>query len=404
MRKHILALAVTVLPAAALASGYSVPNVSPRDLGLSGSGVAAQRDAGAVFANPAALAGLEEGLHVSANTSALDIAATWNAPVGPAEESTKFRPVPPSGAFVAYNTTIRKTRAGFGVGFTTPFGGNVYWDESWEGRFRVTTVDRKVFGMYANAAFQSGPYLRLGGGLIYYRTTEYLKQGLDYLNSEGYAEVSASGNAPSYQVALEILPAETIRFAATYKHKATQKLKGDAAFHGVPAEIRPSLPDQSVEHVLTLPNVIDVAAAWQARKDLLVTFTYSFDRYVVYDEDRFSGSQGTEVVVPRNYGNGYTVRAGAEYRLTPSLELRAGAERDVSGMRSSRFSPSLPDASSWAGAVGATWRLRPNVTLDAAFFMAFMDKVTASGDAFAGTYDIRAEIFSVGFSWRPALR
>jgi long-chain fatty acid transport protein len=404
MRANIIALFLAGLPAAALANGYSVPNVNPRDLGLSGSAVAAQRDAAAVFAEPAALSRLEEGLHVALLAAALDIAMTWDAPVGPADASTKLRLAPPGGAYVAYATTIRGTRAGFGAGFTTPFGGNIYWPQDWPGRFKVQTVDRKIYGMYLDGAFEAGPYLRLGGGLIYYRATEYLQQALDFTGSEGSVEVSASGWSPSYHLAFEIQPAETVRLAFDYKHQSVQHLRGDAAFHGVPDALRPSLPDQSVEHALTIPSVLDAAVAWQARKDLLVTFTYSFDRYGVYREDRFVGSAGTTVVVPRDYRNGYTLRVGAEYVLGPAIELRAGAERDVSGMRSSTFDPSLSDASSWGGAVGASWHLRPDMTLDAALFVAIMDRVTASGSAFPGSYDIRAEIFSVGFTWRPPLR
>lgn len=404
MRTNVLALVLALAPAAVLANGYSVPNVNPRDLGLAGSAVAAQRDAAAVYANPAALARLDEGLRLAGVASALDIAATWNAPVGPADESTRLKLAPPAGLFASYGTTLRGNRVGFGAGFNTPFGGNVYWGEGWEGRQRITTVDRKVYAMYLNAAMAAGPHLRLAGGLVYYRTTEYLKQGLDYLRNEGYAEVSATGGAPAFQVAIEIQPVESVRIGFDYKHKATQKLKGDAAFHGVPAELRPSLPDQDVEHALTLPNVVDVAVAWQARNDLLVTLGYTLDRYHVYREDRFVGSAGTEVLVPRNYRNGYTFRGGAEYRFRPTVELRAGLLRDVSGMRSDTFSPSLPDASAWAGSVGASWFPRPNLSLDAALFVAIMDRVTASGSAFAGTYDMRAEIFSVGFTWRPAAR
>jgi long-chain fatty acid transport protein len=326
---------------------------------------------------------------------------TWNAPVGPAQSSTQLKLTPPGGAYVAYATRIRGTRAGFGAGFTTPFGGNVFWDQDWAGRFKVTTVDRRVYGLYADAAFEAGPHLRLGGGLVYYRSTEYLKQGLDFLGSEGHVEVSTSAWSPSFHVGVEIQPVESVRLAFDYKHQSVVDLEGDAAFHGVPTELRPSLPDQSVEHRLTIPNVFDIAAAWQARKDLLVTFTYSYDRYSVYREDRFVGSAGTTVVVPRNYRDGYTVRAGVEYALTPALELRAGAERDRSGMRSELFDPSLSDASSWAGAIGAGWRLRPNLTLDAALFVAIFDQVDASNADFPGKYDLRAEIFSVGFTWRP---
>lgn len=405
MRTNALALVLAVLPAAALASGYSVPNVNPRDLGLSGSAVAAQRDAAAVFAEPAALARLEEGLHVAAVASLLDVAMRWSAPVGPAQETTKLKLTPPGGAYVAYATTLGGTRTGFGVGFTTPFGGNVFWNDGWAGRFKVTTVDRRVYGLYADGAFEAGPYLRLGGGPVLYRTTEYLKQAVDFAGREGYVEVSASGWSPSYHLGFELQPAATLRFAFDYKHQSVQHLEGDGAFHGVPVELQPNLPpNQSVTHALTLPSVFDAAVAWQARQDFLVTFTWSLDRYRVYKEDRFVGSEGTTVVVPRDYGNGYTLRGGAEYRVSPALEVRAGAERDVSGLKTSLFDPSLTDASSWAGSVGASWRPRPNMTLDAALFVAVMDRVDATSADFPGVYDQYAWIFSVGFTWRPELR
>lgn len=404
MRTNLLALVLAVLPAATLANGYSVPNVNPRDLGLSGSAVAAQRDAAAVYADPAALATLAEGPHLALAIPALDIHAQWNAPTGPSDSATQFKPVPPGGVFAAYGATIRGYRTGFGAGVNVPFGGNVYWDTDWPGRFRVTTVDRKVYAFYLNGAVEPVPYLRVGAGFLYYETTEYLRQGMDYLGSEGYAEVSAKGGAPSFQLAMDVQPIEAVRVTFDYKHKATQHLEGDAAFHGVPPSIRPSLPDQSVKHALTMPNELNAAASWRARNDILVTVGYTFERWVVYQEDRFVGSAGTEVLVPRNYGNGHTFRGGVEYELLPAIELRAGLLRDVSGGPSSTFSPSLPDASSWAGSVGATWRVRPALTLDAAFFMAVMDRVTATGSAFPGNYDMRAEILSVGVTWRPMAR
>ncbi len=62
--KHLLA-AVLLVPALALANGYDVPNVNPRDLALVSSGLAAQVDAGAAYANPAAMARLGPGLNLS---------------------------------------------------------------------------------------------------------------------------------------------------------------------------------------------------------------------------------------------------------------------------------------------------------------------------------------------------
>lgn len=397
-----IALAVSLLPAASFANGYSVPNVAPRDLSLAGSGVAAQRDAAAVYANPAALARLE-GPNFTLVLPVLDISATWNAAVGPAEASMQFKPAPPGGAFVAWGGKAAGHAYGVGAGFNVPFGGNVFWDEGWQGRFLIQTVDRKVYAGYLNGGVAVTPWLRVGGGAVYYYTTEYLRQAMDFLTTEGWAELSTKGGALSYQAAMEAaIPGTPVTFAVDYRHKATQKLEGNAAFHGVPAALRPSLPDQDVNHVLTVPNVLDVGIAWQANEDLLVTLGWTLDRYKVYTEDLFQGSAGTEVVVPRAYRNGYTIRGGAEYRLSPTWELRAGLERDVSGGRAENFSPSLPDASSWAAAVGASWHLRPGLALEAAFFAALFDQVDVKNDPdLPGTYDIRAEILSLGLTWRP---
>ena len=66
-----IALLAALLPAAALAGGYAVPNTNARDLAMCGSVIAGQRDAMAAYVNPAALAGLE-GLSVVANGSLID--------------------------------------------------------------------------------------------------------------------------------------------------------------------------------------------------------------------------------------------------------------------------------------------------------------------------------------------
>lgn len=403
IKLRVAALAL-LLPAAALANGYSVPNVNPRDLGLAGSAIASQRDAAAVYANPAALARLDEGFQLALAGSLVDIHQDWHAPVGPASASTNLKLAPPAGAFAAYSTTIAGHRAGFGAGFNVPFGGSVFWDTGWQGNQRIMTVDRKVYGFYANGALQAGPYVRLGGGLLYYYSTEYLKQAINYVSNVGWGEVSTSGGALAFQLSLEIQPTESVRIGVDYKHKATQDLKGDASFHDVPVAIRPNLPDQSVTHNLTIPNVLQAGVAWQATRDLQLNVAYSFDRYHVYREDLFQGSAGTKVFVPRNYGNGYTFRGGVEYRLLKTLELRAGVLRDVSGSDESIYSPSLPDASCWAATVGASWRFVPTMTVDAAFFGALFDRVHDTTSTLGGSYDIRAEVVSLGFTWRPALR
>ena len=81
MRTKILVLAASLLPTLALANGYDVPSVTPRDLALVESGTAAQNDAGATYANPAALSKVR-GLSLNLAGSYLDLQTSWSAPAG----------------------------------------------------------------------------------------------------------------------------------------------------------------------------------------------------------------------------------------------------------------------------------------------------------------------------------
>src|SRR5512133_635930 len=150
MRKNLLSVAVlALLPGVALAAGYSVPNVNPADLAMSGSRIAAQDTAAAAFVNPAGLARMQ-GLNASDAISLVDIKSTWNDPFGvqaPVEMETNIAPDP--ALYVSYGFRLPNDMAiGIGAGFTIPFGGNVYWPGTWPGRYEVLTVQRRIYGTY----------------------------------------------------------------------------------------------------------------------------------------------------------------------------------------------------------------------------------------------------------------
>ncbi len=426
MRKSIL-LSLLLVPSLALASGYSLPNVNPRDVAMCASAVAAQVDSGAAFANPAALARLA-GPSAKLGLGGFTIFETWNDPSGVAPDTDierQYTPLPT--ASVSYSDKLPMLgdrRWGAGLAFS-PFGGGIVkWPEDWTGRYRIVEVDRKVFDVLLTGGIEVLPMLRIGGGVIYTYTTEKFRQkaflGFPPLNApDATATLDLSGGAFSYDLSAEVdpLPAVPLRLAIDYKHKATQDLEGDVKWQDVPAPaaaFSPLLRNQDAKETLTIPNRLNVAAAYQVIKPLLVTFTWTFDRWVVYDSDHFVGSEpGAVIDVPRKYRNGYTFRAGAEYNLLPALQVRAGLQRDVSGLRTSTYSPTLPDASSWAFSGGATYRFRHGLSVDAGVFYALMDKVTSTNNGddppavpvptgtFRGQYDVSALIFGASVGWTP---
>jgi long-chain fatty acid transport protein len=406
MRTHKLPLlAALLLPAVSLANGYDVPNVGARDLSMAGSAVAAQNDAGATYAMPAGLARLP-GFNMSLNASMLVLSTEWTAPAGstlaPSPDSTNFSPVPPVGMYASYGFKLGGNQAGVGFGFNTPGGGAVNWDEQWAGRGRIIIVDRKIYGAYLSGGYELMPQLRLGASAVYYYGTEYLKQGIQPY-PDAYGELSTKGGALSWGLSAEFTPVPAVTLAADYKYKGTMKLEGDGHFQ-VPPSLASSVQDQGVKHELTYPSVLNLAAAWQVSRPVLVTAGFTYNWYEVYKADTFVGDKGMVINVPRDYGNGQTYRLGVEYAANDQLNLRAGLLRDLSGFNTDTYSPTLPDGNSWAGSVGAGYAFNPNITLNGAFFYAVFDKVTATGtEAFPGSYQTNAWIASVGLTYRRDL-
>src|SRR5512133_99438 len=352
MRKLIALMLLA--PAAALANGYSVPNVNPRDIAMVNATVAAQRDVAAANMTPAALSRVE-GFQLSLGLSYLDNGNEWSDPATGAEAHTQYKPVPPPALFAGYGGKVLGHGWGAALGFGLPAGGNVFWDKDWAGRFRIIEVDRKVYATYLTGGVEVTPWLRVGGGAIYYRTTERLLQKLDFVTSEGTAELSTAGGKLSYELAAELsCPNLPLTLGVDYKHQAVQDLEGDAHFTDVPPSYQGTLADQKATHRLTIPNFVNVALAYRPIKPLLLALGWTMDRWSVYKEDRFVGTLGTmpDVVVARNYRNGQTWRLGAEWEQSDRLTLRAGILRDLSGLRTDTYSATLPDGDTWAYAVG----------------------------------------------------
>jgi long-chain fatty acid transport protein len=430
VRKTLLT-ALSLFPAFALASGYSLPNVNPRDLSLAGAAVAAQVDSGAALAMPAALA-RQSGWYVRIGSSALNLFDVWNDPTGavPDDEiDLVFTPLPALSVSYGGKIAALGDRGwGVGLGFEPFGGGAVAWPDGWEGRYRILEVDQKVLRGALTAGFEILPMLRIGGGFVYYYTFEELSQNLCIScfaiagAPDARAELSAQGGAVSFDVSAELdVPGVPLRIAVDYKHEGKQTLEGDLKWSDVPAGVAALVPiarDQDVEHEVTVPSSLNVGIAYRVAKPLNLMFTYTFDRWEVYQEDLFVGSEpGAELSVERNYGNGHTFRAGAEYDVSPVLQLRLGVHRDISGLDTDTYSPSLPDASSWAVTAGAGYRFGKGFSVDAGLFYAFMDEVTSTNNgsepslgsplptgSFRGTYEIAALIYGLSIGWTPGAK
>jgi long-chain fatty acid transport protein len=412
MRKHTLLLALLLVPALASASGFEVINTNPRDLGISASGVAAQRDAAATYQNPAALSRLE-GLNLSIAASMLSLHTKWtddpsrpDTPTGSSD--TEFAPTPPVAAYVAYGTKVNDHGLGFGFGLGTPGGGQMHWKDDWQGRGRIITVERRILGFYLNAGYEVLPWLRVGGGGIYYYGIQYLEQGIEPFPG-AIGELDTKGGGFAFQLSAEARPLENVTFAVDYKHKATISMDGDGNFEVPPGIESAATQDQGVKQDLPFPNQLAVGVAWRVSKPVQLTLQYNWVNFSVYEEDRFIGDAGLTLIVPRDYEDGNLIRGGVEWYTTPKLTLRAGMMYDWSGLTTDTLSPTLPDSNTLGFSGGASWAFTPDLAIHGALFYGDRKKQTATDDpntpfvAFPGSYKTDVWILSLGVTWRKSV-
>ncbi len=406
MNKLILCTTVLV-PAAAFAGGYAIPNENARDLALGQSATADQDGPEAIFLNTAALAG-PEGLAISASGELLVNQTTWSDPALGTADLIPQANLPPTGA-VSFSSKLSNGMGwGVGVGAGVPGGGALVWPNGWQGQEFIQSVKQQVFLIGAGAAFQPLPYLKIGATFLRYQAEEELHQSINYLDHEGDAALGLSGGASTFGLAAEFkVPTIPLKIGVEYKHSGALGLTGDAHFSNVPPAFTPMIHDQGVSEALTVPNVLDVGAAYEVMPHLKVMFDYTFERWSVYNQDKFVGTDGFTVVVPRNYNDAHIFRFGGEWKhvpFLPALTLRLGFIRSLSNQPTDTVSPSLTDGDSTALSVGAGYNILKNLRVDLGYQHAFFDMVTASGtETFPGSYSTHVDLVSIGINWRTDL-
>lgn len=413
MRKLIIS-ATLLVPVAASAGAYVIPNGNPREIALSQGDVAAQNGAEAIFINPSALAG-QEGLIIAAGGQILINRTEWSDP-GLGTDSIQPQLNTPPSIAVAYGAKLGGGMAwAVGGGLDVPAGGSIVWPKGWVGQERIQSVKQLVFGMHLGAAFQPLPYLKLGLSYKRLQAQEELHQSINFLGMYSDAGLAMSGGANGLSVSAEFtVPSFPLTIGLNYHHSADIGLSGNAHFTNVPPGFQALLHDQNVTENLPIPKIFYVGAAYAVNPNLKVMGSYNYEGWNVYKSDKFVGADGFVVEVPRDYKDAHVIRGAAEWQkptFMPELTLRGGFLRSISEQPTYTLSPSLTDASSWAVSVGAGYNFNERLRLDFGYQHAFFDSVTATqmkpdgsaADAFAGTYKTQVDLISIGVAWRTDL-
>lgn len=417
-------------------------------------------DGSAVFWNPAALTTLD-GLVVSAGVARIGIASEFTedttAAVFEGEDVIEY----PPHAFVSYRLT---PTIALGAGVYVPYGLTSEWRYDFPGRFLARRASLRTIYAQPAIAWEFAPGWSIGGGPIFGHSSVELTQALDLSAQEiapglsfgmlgvpratEFARGSLDGSATGFgfnvglhgtmservQVGLRFMSAIDFEFddaTAEFEQVETDLIvPADATIPGgptVPAGtpidnlLQPQFQEggplsrQTVRTELTHPwqlqggIAIGVTPQTWLSAEVAVIGWESFDVLPV----DFSNTATPDQTLIEDYETSWTLRLGAEHRFQNGWHGRVGFAYSDSPAPDETVTPLLPEQNRFNYGIGVGIPLAEGWTVDLAYLRVqgegrrgrivereSMDETAE--DLNSGFYELHANVFSVGLTFRLA--
>jgi long-chain fatty acid transport protein len=427
MRRRLLCAAVLGavwgMSSLCFAAGFKVSEQGAKAMAMANAFTAQADDPSALYYNPAGIAFLP-GAQV--NIGALTILVpqtqfsgttplTGNPPFGTGVASVSERAkrdifVAPT-FYASYSLEKLPLSLGFGINSIYPLAKS--WDDSSVFRNQVQNVSIKPINFQPTVAYRFDDLkLAVAAGLdityamVSLQKSIYLREA-DPTNPQppfgafeaGSLGLDGTATGYGYNFGLAWRPRPDFRFGFAYRSQINLDIDGDANFLatsptgfgaiGLPATaIFPfsrARATSTASTTIKLPDSLDLGVAWLPTDKLTLEFDATRTGWSCFDKLEFHFDSAQFAAFnnqpdPRNWRDVWAYKFGAQYAVSPLLDLRAGYSYDVSPVPDATVDPLLPDADRHSFAFG-TGIHGTQATLDLAYmWVHFVDRSVQSQD------------------------
>jgi len=391
-----------------LAGGFQVALQGVKQTGMGGTGVANPLDATSIYFNPGGLS-LTNKNNLSFNGYLVSPKLQFR------EEGTNNVYDMDAGAsfpFAGYwGWSPKPTQPWkFGLGIYTPFGSNVQWQDGWAGRYMVTSTTLRTIHIQPTFSYQIKDRVGIGAGFVYSRGSVALTRDLPITLASGLdAEARLSGAAGGYGFNAGIVVRVTKQFDVGFAYKSAIKYNasnGKARFT-VPQALRDSFPDTGISTTLNTPWQMDAGITYRPEPKLAISLDVNYVGWSVYDEVVIDFEQNTSVLsditLPRNFKNSFTIRLGGSYDIDSTFTIRAGTYLDLNPVQNGFVSPETPDSDRFGITLGGTMRSSERFELDVSVtYLEGVSRTEKQAENYArlgGTYKGRGLVIGLAFNF-----
>lgn len=393
MIKKTLTVATLLAAGASHAAGFAFDTHSGRATGMSFATASSTNDATSIAFNPANILGVKK-LDIALGDVTTLPGLTFTPTDKPAE---KMNPVvvPPPHVFGVYRLNDQMAA---GIGLYVPFAAGGDWKDDFP--YRTRTYQAQIAAYYINPTFAYQPTerLRFGVGLDVVRGTVSITRKVNFVTSEGTAEVGGAGWGLGYNAGVNIgIVEKLLSFGATFRSPTKVSFDGKADFQDIPSGFQSMLVDQDVKAAVTLPGSVNLGLGFTPidrltiAADAHMTMWSSIQRFGV----EFPNEPALTELLPKHWKDAWSFHLGGEYGLTDSIFVRLGGQYDLTPTPADTLTPDLPDFNRISGSVGLGVNFAP-FRADLGYQYTRLLKTESTAVGFEGAYTGQAH--SIGLT------
>lgn len=418
------------------AGAFNIYEMSARATSLGGAFTATADDPSAIFYNPAGLAWQRADWSFSLNVSPLKpsiASARANGPTAvefPGAENgmTKGSFFFPTGAYLGHRINEKFSA---GLGFFTPFGLGVEWEDPDSFAGRGASTNAQLQGLYFSpvVAYRPVAEFAFSVGAHFVKTnldldriiTANLGTGTDVTNVADVALEGTGNWTAGLAFGAMYRPNHKLSIGVNYKQGVTNKFEQDDAtftqrasgFASVDAQVAGLLTalvggegTQEVSAELDYPDIFVLGGRYDFTRKFALMADLVFVGWDVFDEIVLDFENAPTTTLEENYKSVMQFRAGGEYQYDDQLSFMVGYVHDETPQPEESMSPLLPDASRNDYSLGASWMTADgrNEFTVGYMYVNFDERSTVINgertalDGFDANYESNVNIFSFGYT------
>ena len=460
MKKLLSLITALVVTVNINAEGDQVNTLSARQLGMGHTGTALKLNSESIWFNPAATVYQKTKFDMSLGFTGIYSSATYHEINYTGESRSAQSNNKLATPIFAYFNWKPVEDLSVGVGFTTPYGSSMKWQDNWVGAHLIQNIKMSMYSIQPTVAYKfCGGHLSIGAGIMinfgdFNLSRSMLKVGDEtnntlagLLTQKGMGQyapvIKAVGNNPLVSAKLSGNSKIRLGFnlgvmydindswsvALTYRSKVRMKVNsGNAELNFANENVKqilgatgiiPKLDEGTFRTELPLPATISLGSSfrpyskWEFAIDIQWVGWHAYENLnLTFNEKEL---QLQDINSVKNYKNTFMTRLGGNFLATDYFTIRAGMYVDESPVRSSHLNPETPSMTK----VGYTFgfSIMPlkgrNLSLDAAYGYVTTADPERTGsypysnalkggaiEAFSGNYSLDAHIFSFGLNYK----